>query len=119
MLTDLLYLAYPIVLVAALVAAIVRRERLGAAAKPAIGGFATLVAVYGVGEAEAALLEAPELPRFEEGLPGLADFPAAMLTSSLVLTVFQLVGMALLIVAAVRRAVAAGAVRRIRDSRTD
>ena len=99
---DLLGLGYPMLLVAALTAAIVQRRRLGAAARPAIGGFALLLTVHALGELSASLGHF-ELTRPENGLPGLADLPAALVAVDLVLGIAELAGTALLIAAVVRR----------------
>jgi hypothetical protein len=98
----MLSLAYPVLLVAGLVAAIVRRRRLGSAARLAVSGFAVLVLTYGLGTLDV-WGDGPDPAMFENELPGLGDFPPGILAVDLMLALAELVGTALLIAAVVRR----------------
>lgn len=104
MLSELLGLGYPILLVAGLVAAIVRRNRLGPAAGVAIAGFAVLALSFVASELYvAAVAEPSQGVDFENRVPTLGDIPAHLLVGDLMLVLANMAGTALLIAAVVRR----------------
>jgi hypothetical protein len=100
-----LSLGYPVVLFAGLIAAIVRRRRLGPAAGPAIAGFAILVGPY-AGDLVWAKVAGPSSSRdrleSRAELPGLAEIPVDLLVVDAMMVVANAVGLLLLVAAVVR-----------------
>ena len=101
----MLSLGYPVVLLAGLIAAIVRRRQLGSAAALAIAGFAVLVVQY-VGSLVWAKAAGPSFSRewreSGEGLPDLADLPLDLLAGDALTVAASTVGLLLLVAAVVR-----------------
>lgn len=98
---DLWDLPYPTIVVVGLVMAILLRRRLGAAAGPAIIGFAILAVCYAAGLSWGFLLKEWFRTRGQEqfggGLPAVTDYPPGLVAAALGLAIANAAGLALLI----------------------